>query len=138
VAAGVAAFRSEIDQVVSGFDHIEVVFDDNQRVTCLDEFLERGEQLRDVVEVKAGCRFVENVEQPFAAIRREVRRNLDPLCFPARERRRRLAETEIPETDLVEHLQPSQHLRRRTEERKRLAHSHLEHLMDRLPLVANL
>src|SRR5262249_12649475 len=99
-----AAFRSEIDQVISGFDHVEVVFDDDQRVTCLDELLERGEQLRDVVEVKARGRFVEDVQQPFAAKRREVRGNLDPLRFPARQRRRGLAKAKITKADLVEHL----------------------------------
>src|SRR5262245_12739196 len=65
MSAGFAAFRSEIDQVISGLDHVEVVFDDDQRVTRLDELLERGEQLRDVVEVKARGWFVEDIEQPF-------------------------------------------------------------------------
>src|SRR5215813_8322894 len=79
LTAGLATLRSQIDQVVSSLDHIEVVFDDDQRVTCLDELLERSEQLRDVVEVKTGRRFIEDVQQPLTAKRRKVRRNLDPL-----------------------------------------------------------
>src|SRR5512138_2990790 len=131
--ARVAAFRTQIDQVICGLDHVEVVFDDDQRVACLDELLERGEQLRDVIEVKARGWFVEDVQQPFTTKRRKVRRNLDPLCFPARQRRRGLTETQITKPDLIENLETPQHLRRGAEERKRLAHGHLEHLMHGLP-----
>ena len=77
---------------------------------------ERGQQLRDVVEVQAGRRLVEDVEQPLAAERRQVRGDLDALRLAARQRRRRLAEPQVAEADLVEHLQAAQHLRRRAEE----------------------
>ena len=77
--AAFAAFRAEIDDVVRGLDHVEIVLDDEQRVARLEQLPERGQQLRDVVEVQAGRRLIENVEQPFAAMRRQMRGNLDPL-----------------------------------------------------------
>ena len=88
------------------------------------------EQLRDVVEVQPGRRLVEDVEQPLAAVRRQVRGDLDPLRLAARQRRRRLAEPQVAEADLVEHLQPAQHLRRAAEERQRLADGQIEHLVE--------
>jgi hypothetical protein len=42
------------------------VLDDEQRVAGLEQLAERREQLRDVVEVQAGRRLVEDVEQPLA------------------------------------------------------------------------
>src|SRR5664279_2959328 len=84
------------------------------------------------------CRPVEDVEKPLAAERREVRGDLDALRLSSRQRRRRLAEAEVAEPDFVEHLQPAQHLRRRAEERQRRADGHLQDLVDRLALVADL
>mgnify|MGYP003694175915 CR=1 FL=1 len=102
----------------------------SERVAGLEQLAERGEQLRDVVEMQAGRRLVEDVEQALAAVRRQVRGDLDPLRLAARERRRRLAQSQIAEADFVEHLQAPQHLRRAAEERQRLAHGHVEDLVD--------
>ena len=130
-AAGIAAFRAEIDDVVGGLDDVEIVLDDEQRVAGFEQLLERRQQLRDVVEVQARRRLVEDVEQPLAAVRRKVRGDLDPLRLSARQRRRRLAEAQVAEADLVEHLEPAQHFRRPAEERQRLADGQVEHLVDR-------
>ena len=67
LAAGLAAFGPEIDDVVGGLDDVEVVLDDEQRVPGLEQLPERRQQLGDVVEVQAGRRLVEDVEQPLAA-----------------------------------------------------------------------
>ena len=107
-------------------------------VPRLDQLAEGRQQLGDVVEVQAGRRLVEDVEQALAAERGQVRGDLDPLRLAARERRGRLAEPQIAETDLVEHLQPAQHLGRRAEEGERLAHRHVEHLVHVLATVPHL
>ena len=105
------ALGSEVDEVVGGFQDVEIVLDDDQRVPRFEQLLERGQQLGDVVEVEAGRRLVEHVENAIAGARREMRRDLDALRFSARQGRRRLAEAQIAEADFVEHLQPAQHLR---------------------------
>ena len=61
-AAAVAAFGAEVDDPVGGFDHVEVVLDDDDRVAAVGEALEHAEQLLDVGEVEPGGRFVEDVE----------------------------------------------------------------------------
>src|SRR5438093_1590889 len=60
-----------------------------------------------------------------------MRRDLDALRLPARQRCRGLAETQVPKADLVEHLQAAQHLRRAAEKGQRLADREIQHLMDR-------
>ena len=58
-AAGIAAFRAEINDPVSGADHIKVVFDDDEAVAAREKLLEGFEKRGDVVEVEAGRGFVE-------------------------------------------------------------------------------
>ena len=64
-----APFGPEVDDPVRGLDDVEVVLDDEQAVAGLQELPEGRQQLRDVVEVQPGRRFVENVEQTLAAVR---------------------------------------------------------------------
>ena len=111
------------------------MLDDHERAASLEQFPERRQQLRDVVEVQARGRFVENVEQPLSAARRQVRRDLDTLRLASRERRGRLAEPDVAEADLVEHLQAAQHLHRAAEELQRLAHCEVQDLGDVAALV---
>ena len=63
LAAFVAAFGAEVDDVVGGLDDIQVVFDDKERASGFDERAEGGEEFVDVVEVEAGGRLVEDVER---------------------------------------------------------------------------
>ena len=51
------------------------MLDHQQRVPCLQQLAERGQQLGDVVEVQARRRLVEDVERPLH-VRGEVRRDL--------------------------------------------------------------
>ena len=67
VTAGLAAFGSEVDEVVGRLDDVEIVLDDEQRVALLEQLAERGQQLGDVVEVQPRRRLVEDVQQPLAA-----------------------------------------------------------------------
>src|SRR6187402_1667457 len=104
----------------------------------VEQLAKRGEQLGDVIEVQAGRRFIQHVQQTLAGVRRQMRRDLDALRFAAGQGRGRLAETQVAEADLVEHLQPSQHFRRTAEERQRLAYRQVEYLTDIPPAVPDL
>ena len=68
----------------------------------------------------------------------ELRGELDALRLAARERRRRLAELDVVEADVVQRLQPPAQLRDLGEEGERLLDRHLEHVRDRLALEAHL
>ncbi len=66
LAACRAAFGAEIDDPVGGLDDVEVVLDDDHRTSAVDELAQRDQQLTHVVEMEAGRRFVEDVEDPAA------------------------------------------------------------------------
>ena len=74
-----AAFRPEVDDPVGRADHVEVVLDDDQRMPGVEQPAERAQQLRDVVEVQAGRRLVEQEQlaarrghSPFSAALRSA------------------------------------------------------------------
>src|SRR6266566_3966893 len=60
--AALAAFRAEVDDPVGLFDDVEMVLDDEHGVAKIDQALKNIEELTNVVEVQAGCRFIQNVE----------------------------------------------------------------------------
>ena len=59
LAAGLAALGSQIDDPVGGAHDVQIVLDDQQRMTGVDQPAERAQQLRNVVEMQPGGRFIE-------------------------------------------------------------------------------
>jgi len=60
IAAAIAAFGPEIDQVVGSLDNVEVVLDHDDGVARVGETAEHTEQLFDVVEMQSGRRLIED------------------------------------------------------------------------------
>lgn len=60
-AAAVAAFGTEVDDMVDRLDDVEVMFDDDDRIAAVDKAVEDGEQTADVFEVEAGRRLVKDI-----------------------------------------------------------------------------
>ena len=91
-AAGVTAFGAEVDDPVGGTDHVEVVFDDNQRVAGGDQLAERAQQFAHIIEMQPRGRFVKQEQYVLASGRitsnicriGEVAGELQPLRFAAR------------------------------------------------------
>ena len=76
----------------SSFDDVHVVLDDDDRVSALDQGVERREQFRDVVEVQPRRRLVEDEhDASLRRILRQERSQLHALALAAREGRRRLS-----------------------------------------------
>ncbi len=62
ITALVAAFWTEVDDIVGTLDDIQVVLDHYQRMAPFYQGIEGMEQALDVVEVKTGGRLVEDEE----------------------------------------------------------------------------
>ena len=72
LAAAGAAFGAKVDYPVCGFDHVEVVFNDDQGPAAVDEFAEGGEEFGDVVEVETGGGLVKDVEDAALALGADI------------------------------------------------------------------
>src|SRR6185436_18642627 len=98
--AAVAAFRTEVDHPVRGLDHIQVVFDDHNRVACVAQPVQHVQQHPDVVEVQAGGRLIQYVQRTAGVALGEFERELDALRRAAGQRDRALAELDIAQADV--------------------------------------
>src|SRR5438270_9308787 len=58
--AFIARFRPEIDNPISALDHFQVVLDHDNGVPPIDQPLKQPHQDRDVIEMQASRRLVEN------------------------------------------------------------------------------
>src|ERR1700733_6100292 len=61
-ASTFTAFRTEIDDPIGLFDHVEVVLDDQHGVAEGNQTLEHIQEFADIVKVQTGRWFVENVK----------------------------------------------------------------------------
>ena len=64
-SAAVAAFGAEVDYVIGALYDVHIMLDDDDGVASVDEAVEDGQELADVVEVEAGGGLVEDVEGVF-------------------------------------------------------------------------
>ena len=97
--------ESGANDPVGGHDDVEVVFNNEQRSTAVDEAFEGREEFADVFEVEAGRGFVADEERAVVAYLREMRSKLYALRLAARGHGCGLPEAEITEADVVEKLQ---------------------------------
>ena len=138
-AAAVAAFGTEVDQPVAGTDHVQVVFDDDQRVARFEQLAQRAHELGDVVEVQAGGGLVEQEQRALLGQRllrlglglgglRQEARELEALRLAARQRRRGLAQLHVFKAHIDDGLQGADDLAVLGEQQGRLGHGELQHI----------
>ena len=104
----------------------------------LDQAVEHFEQLADVLEMEAGGRLVEDVERLAGGAPRQLLRQLDALRLAAAERRRRLADLDVAEADLLQHAHLVADAGDRLEEARPRPRRHVEHVGDRVALELHL
>ena len=68
LSAGISAFRAEVDNPVGGFDHFQVVFDDQKGISGADKLVECGKKFANIVKMQSRRRFVEYKERIACAL----------------------------------------------------------------------
>src|SRR5262245_55687851 len=107
------------------------MLDDDGRIAAINETLQDGEKLANVVEMQAGRRLVQQVERAAGFGASEFGGKLDPLRFAAAERRRGLAKRQIAETDVVQAREHAMDGRKILEEGKAVSDRQVKHVSDR-------
>ena len=102
VAAVFARVGSQVDDPVCAFDHIEVVFYDEDGVAAVNEAVEDFDEDADVVKVQSRGGFVEEVKRFARGGSRQFGCEFDALCFAAGEGCGRLTEAEITQAHVGE------------------------------------
>jgi hypothetical protein len=82
-AAG-APLGAKIDKVIGGFDHIQVVLDNDHRIPVIHQTMEHIQELLDIDEVQARGRLVDDLKGASRSHLAELARQFDPLGLAAR------------------------------------------------------
>ena len=96
--------------MVGAFDEFEVVLDNEEGVPLLHQAVEHAEQHLEVAEVKAGAGFIQNEQAALALLlsRERIHQDmseLQALVLAAREGVERLAEPQVAQPHIHQHLQ---------------------------------
>lgn len=114
------------------------MFDHEHRVAQVDQALEHFQERTHIVEMKAGGRFVEDVEGLACLAFLQFARKFYALRFTARKRGCRLTELDITKPHIMERLELAPKRGDLAEEFEGFIHGHLEHFVDVLALVGHL
>src|SRR5262249_15216444 len=149
LAAAVATLRTKVDDPIRRLDYIHIMLDHKHGAAGIDQLAEGGQQLADIVKVKAGGWFVKDIERPFAgacllaplflfsslcfALKSprtprgyKMRRQLHALSFTPAQRGGRLSQPQIAEADFLEHAQFVRDLGDAAEKLQSLAHRQVQ------------
>src|SRR4029079_13402986 len=118
--------------------HGEIVLDEEQCVSLLDESIHHFRQLSNVVEMQTRRRLVHDIKLPSALsiCRCKLARNLDTLSLATRESRCCLSESEICEADLLQLPESLPEFFFANEKANCLIDGEIEHLGDVLSIHA--
>ena len=114
------------------------MLDDDDGVTTVHQFLEHIHQNTDILEVETRRRLVEDVKGLAGIPLRQFGGELHALALSAGEGGGRLPELDVSQSDILYGLDLTEDIRYVLEELHGLVDGHVEHVGDRLALVAHL
>ena len=132
-----AAFGPQVDHVVRGLDHIQIVFDDHDGVALVPQPVQHPQQLFDVRVVQSGRGLIEDVKRAPRGTLGQFSRQLHPLGLAAREGGGVLAQAHIRQAHIIECGQLAGDGRHVGQKPQRLLDGHFQHFMDVLAAVAD-
>ena len=121
-----AALGAEIDDMISGFDHVQVVFDNHDAVARLYQSLQNTEQTTDVIKMQAGGWFVkyEQFALQVTGTVADIAGKFETLGLAAGHGVDRLAQADISQTHIGQRLERRYHLFVFFEKLQGLVHRH--------------
>ncbi len=77
--AAIAAFGTDVDDPIGGFDHIEVMLDDDDRIALIDQFVQHFQKFAHILKVQARRGFVQDIKRSPGGPAREFLGQFHPL-----------------------------------------------------------
>ena len=138
VAAAGTALGPQVDDPVRGLDHVEIVLDDDHRIALVAEPVEHLQKLGDIVKVQPGGGLIEDVERRARAALGKFLGELDALRLAPGQRRGTLPQLDITQPDGHQRVEFGRDPRHVSEKRRGFLDRHLQHVVNRLALVADI
>ena len=82
-AVNIATLWSEVDDVICGFDDLEIMLDDDDSIALIYECMKDLEQSPHVFKVQSRGRLIQDIERLSSCASREFLGQFDPLRFAA-------------------------------------------------------
>jgi len=124
--------------VIGDLDDVEVMFNDNDSISAVGEFVQHFQQQSDVLEVQARRWFVEDVERAARIAFGEFRSQFDALAFTSGQRGTGLSERQVSQSDFLDGSQFLVDIRNVFEKFHGGVDRHVQYLVDVPAFVAYL
>ena len=134
-AAPASPFRTQVDEVIRYFDHIQVVLNDYYGIPGIYKPVQDLNQLVHIGKMQAGGGFIQDVEGLSRASLGQFGGQLDTLGFPSGELGGWLAQLDIAQPYLFQGFQMAEDGWMVLKEFHSLGHIHIQHIKDALALV---
>src|SRR5262249_35405924 len=99
--ASVTTVWPQIDDIIGGFDDIQVVLDDEHGVATFHQAGQYLEQGLDISEVQTGRRLIQNIQGASRTAPGQLTAELHTLGLTTRQRGRSLPQADVTQTDLL-------------------------------------
>ena len=116
--------------MVGGFDHVEIMFDDDDAVALFHQGVEDFEEFANIFEMEAGGGFIEDVERVAGGAPGEFLGEFDALGFAAGQGGGLLADLDVAEADFEQHGELFADGRHGLEEFDAVFDCHVQHVGD--------
>ena len=101
-STALAAFRSDINEVIGGLDDVQVMLDDNNCVSAVGQSAQDLHQLMNIRKMQAGGRLIQNVDSLSGSAAAQFCGQLDSLCLTAGQLGRRLPQTNVRKSYIIQ------------------------------------
>src|SRR5512145_1645433 len=136
-AAAGAAFGTQIDNVIGGFDDVQIVLDDYHSVAHIHQAHQHVEQFLDIGKMQADGRFIQNIQGVAVDALAQFAGELDALRLAAGKRRGRLSQADVTQAHVNQKLKMQFDGRDVGEKVQRLVDRQVQHVGDAFVFVSD-
>ena len=108
-SAVLSCTRPEIDHKIGVFDHLAIMFHDNERIPQVAQLLQRSDQALVVTLMQPDTRFIQDIQHS-DKLGTDLRGQADPLSFATRQGTRSAVEGQVFQSDIHKELEPLEDL----------------------------
>ena len=91
----ISAFRSDINYIISGLDHVQIVFNYNNCISTIRKSSQNLHQFLNICKMQSGGRLIQNINSLTCTALTQLCSQLNTLCFSAGKSGGRLSKTNI-------------------------------------------
>ena len=137
-SATAAALGTEVDDIVSGFNDIQIMLNDNHTFTLIHQASQHLQEAIDVLAMQASGWLIEDVEGLASWALRQLGGQLDALGFPTRKSGGWLSQLNLAEAHILNGFDFIVDAWNIFKEFHRFVHGHVEHLRDVFATIGHL